>query len=157
MEREEFTRHLSTAVTRAVEVARSRVTNVLPDEVRCWVRPNQSYDGNPLVRDERRFPEDSASGKCEPVPLVEREVVAVLWREGSVPEWVNVHVAFADERHTIVNLHCCGRYTATQELLYHVEEGYPPFHVLSPELPPEWMDGNRAKFDLMWRRKLGRG
>jgi hypothetical protein len=59
-------------------------------------------------------------------------------------------------QHTNFELLCCGRFTVTGEYLYHKVEGYPPFHVLRPNLPPNWESVDESgKFDLFWHgRKL---
>jgi hypothetical protein len=65
-----------------------------------------------------------------------------LWRDGHVPQWINVAVLTETGTETIVELLCCGRFTADETRLYPVDEGRPPFHVLSPMLPPSY-DGGR--------------
>ena len=52
-----------------------------------------------------------------------------------MPEWVNVAVASETGTATVVELTCCGRFTAHDDRLYHRDEGYPPFHVLGPGRP----------------------
>lgn len=48
---------------------------------------------------------------------------------------------------------CCGRFTAGNEFLYHKGEGYQPFHVLSPPLPPDFEGIEKGeKFNLYWRK-----
>jgi hypothetical protein len=55
------------------------------------VRLHSSYDGNPRVGDEVVYPEDGAYDKADAGnDCGEEEVVEVLWREGRVPEWINV-------------------------------------------------------------------
>lgn len=47
-----------------------------------------------------------------------------------------------DENNSYISLECCGRYTASEDLLYHKNEGCPPFHSLSPGIPFEYFDKN---------------
>jgi hypothetical protein len=73
-----------------------------------------------------------------------------LWRTGKVPEWIDVSVVAADEEFSYVECRCCGRFVVTEEYLYHRAAGIPPFHVLSPPLPPDWIDTNSpTRFTLV--------
>lgn len=52
-----------------------------------------------------------------------------------------------------IRLLVCGRYSALTELLYHEQEGNPPFHVKSPVLPPGWESVEQhGRLDLEARR-----
>ncbi|XXY54867.1 hypothetical protein WME91_27425 [Sorangium sp. So ce269] len=53
----------------------------------------------------------------------------------------------------LLEVRVCGRFTAKAELLYHEREGWPPFHVLGPVLPPRWDESTRARFDIKWHLK----
>ena len=57
------------------------VRQVVPADSRFLIKPNQSYDGNPLVGDEQVFPEDSAEPNLKGVSL--EVAVDWLWREGT--------------------------------------------------------------------------
>ena len=76
-------------------------------------------------------------------------VVEILWREGKVPEWINVQARKQDSASTFVKLVCCGRFTKEKKHLYHIHEGRAPFHVLGPPLPVGYQEGD--KFSLYWR------
>jgi len=159
MERTIFTQHLSRAVDEAVSFARKLVANELPAKQVFRVYPSGSYDGNPLVGDEEVFPDDS---RPDGTPLrfeCQEAVAAFLWRDEKMPEWVDVSVEAEDGRRTFVALLCCGRFTATEEHLYHVQGGTPPFSVKSPILPPGYRsddDPNTQRFDLNWQQKKER-
>ncbi|WP_437938183.1 hypothetical protein [Sorangium sp. So ce341] len=43
----------------------------------------------------------------------------------------------------MIDVVCCGRFTADERLLYHAHEGRPPFHVLGPTLPIDYKKGER--------------
>ena len=74
-----------------------------------------------------------------------------------VPEWIDVGVEAEDGRRTLVGLRCCGRFTATEELLYHREKVLAPFAIKSPALPPEWEGVAKSGcFDLHWEGRFGR-
>jgi hypothetical protein len=64
---------------------------------------------------------------------------------------VNVTVQAYDGQYSYLELLCCGRFTALDEMLYHRLEGYQPFHVLGPSLPPNWKSLKESgKFDMYW-------
>jgi hypothetical protein len=122
----------------------------LPDDARYLVYPNQSYDGNPRVGDEEVFPEESLPEDQFHGPWSTEATLNWLWRNGKVPEWIDVDVQAEGGRHTLIALRCCGRFTGQEELLYHrYLEGVPPFSIKSPYLPPCWESVEESgKFDL---------
>lgn len=125
----------------AVSFTRTLVIETLPDTVVLRIQLNASYDGNPLHPDERVFPLDSDIEPSTLATCSAEDAVDILWRAGHVPEWINVTVAGVTRDATVVELLCCGRFTANEALLYHRGEGYPPFHVLGPTLPINWVEG----------------
>ena len=142
------------ASMKAVSWAQLHVMNYLPSSCSYLLYPNQSYDGNPLKEDEELFPEDSIPFPEFIGPLGFEEAFRFLWRNGKVPEWVDVGVQACDADLSYLQLRCCGRYTAVDALLYHKFEGYQPFHVQSPPLPPNWKSLEESgKFDLYWHGK----
>jgi len=146
MDRTTFAGNLESAAKLLLPFTRSLISNALPDEVRFLVQPNATYDGNPLEDDEQRFPNDVRSG-----PLTAEQAVERLWRDGKVPEWINLSVHSYDVNFTYAELLCCGRFTALDRHLYHRAEGRPPFHILGPTIPPGWRSPELSgKFDLNW-------
>lgn len=148
MERDIFVARFRQSSARALDFAQSFVTQQLPQK---WflLYTNQSYDGNPLHNDEEVYPEERSSIQQRPVPFTEDSVINKLWRNGKVPEWVDMAVQECDADFTFINLRCCGRFTSNNELLYHQYEGRPPFHVTGPRLPPGWEGIEKSgKFDL---------
>ncbi|MEQ8277009.1 MAG: hypothetical protein RMA76_27580 [Deltaproteobacteria bacterium] len=148
MERDEFRRRFVAAYTRARDFAREYIEEPLPDAVRFRVELNASYDGH---ADEtvRLYPEDSAPERRAELADVDAETAfAALYRDGRIPEWINVSVEDATDAHTIVELTVCGRFTDDDARLYHQQEGRPPFHVLGPALPPEYEEGVRFSLHL---------
>ncbi len=142
MERELFERRLREAATVARDVARKFIEEPLPDPILFRLRLNSSYDGNARVGDEIVFPDDSSFHQAEKLRLCnEQRVVDALWRDGRVPEWIDVAVIGETGESTLLQLMCCGRFTADEGLLYHAREGRPPFHVTGPTLPVGYEDG----------------
>jgi hypothetical protein len=150
MDSDLFLARFRQALMVARDFARQFVEEPLPDEVRCRLQLNSSYDGNPLHEDETVFPDDSAPERdSELASILVEEAAAVLWRGDKVPEWVNVSVVGKTEQCTVIEVDSCGRFTANDDLLYHAREGRPPFHVLGPALPLNHVDG--VRFSVFYR------
>ncbi len=141
MEREIFVERFHAAAAAALSFARQFVLENLSDKLIFRVRLNQSRDSD-LRPDEKVYPEDSVLQRTrEPHRCHEEEVVQVLWRDGTVPEWVNVAVVGQTASETIIELLCCGRFTGDESHLHH-QEGMRPFGVHSPSLPPRYKSGD---------------
>ena len=126
----------------------------LPEKMVFRVYPNQSHDGNPRVQDEQVFPEETLAEGVYHGPWSVKAVVRFLWRNGKVPEWIDIAVESENGSCTFLALRCCGRFTAQEDLLYHRPGGCPPFSIKSPCFPPGlWNVEEEGKFDLHWREK----
>lgn len=144
MERELFERRLREAATVARDFARKFIEEPLPDPILFRLRLNSSYDDNARVGDEIVFPDDSSFEQAARVRLCnEQQVVDALWRDGRVPEWIDLAAIGETGGATLLQLMCCGRFTADEGLLYHAREGRPPFHVTGPTLPVGYQDGQK--------------
>ncbi|MEN9576580.1 MAG: hypothetical protein RL514_4435 [Verrucomicrobiota bacterium] len=149
MNKEEFAELLRRVSAKNREFASTLVHNSLPESSRYFVHLNQSFDDNPLTADERVFPGDSAKFGERVGPLIAASVVDLLWRDGLLPEWVDISPIRADTEHTYFQLLCCGRFTADDSRFYYVSRGQGPFGVKSPWLPPNWSK-EQGRFDLHW-------
>lgn len=145
MDRSTFEQHFLTAAWEARHFAGRYVVQPLPYRMVFRVYPNQSCDENPRVGDEEVFPEESLDDGRYHGPWTAEEVVRFLWRDGKVPEWIDISVESADGCCTVVALRCCGRFTAQEELLYHRPGGCPPFAIKSPFLPSDWCGVNEQR------------
>lgn len=142
MERITFALRLHEAAAAAREFALAHVEEKLPEPLRFRVRLNCSYDRNPLRSDETLYPEDSSPERAKRfIRCTEDEIVTLLWRDGKIPEWIDISVVNEVDSTTILELRCCGRFTSDEELLYHAWQGRPPFHVVGPTLPPKHKQG----------------
>lgn len=75
-----------------------------------------------------------------------------LWVDGRVPAWVNLSVHAADAEHTFIEVCATNRLVGEVGHMYHQREGNPPFHLLGPALPPEWVSVEvSGRFNLGWR------
>jgi hypothetical protein len=155
MDKSEFTRLFHESSIACVKFARRFLTDDLPDAIQYEVFPNSSYDGNSLHEDECVFPEDE-------LPLDEfhlmnaDQVIDFLWRDGMVPEWVDLTVVAANQRHTTIELLCCGRFTANYGLLYYTHVSRGPFGVKGPALPSDYDNDNPKRFALFNPREIGK-
>ncbi|MRG98399.1 hypothetical protein [Polyangium spumosum] len=155
MDRATFASRLETASLRARDFARELVLEHLPDEIRFDVVLNASYDGNPLHPDEVVFPGDGERFSRADLKGVDATTVLdLLLRDGMVPEWINLTVTHEHGGKTFIEVLCCGRFTANESLLYHAEEGYPPFHVLGPSIPPHVETPSRSRYSLYWSMEV---
>jgi hypothetical protein len=154
VERATFEQRLATAAHGAVQFARTFVQQQLPDEFALLIVPNCSYDGNPRVDDEEVYQHDALPEGRSHGPWSVADAVAFLWRAGKVPEWIDLHVVAEDGLRSLVELRCCGRFSASEDLLYHQYGGLAPFQVVSPPLPPGWQGAEvSGRFDLYWERR----
>ena len=123
--------------------------NDLPIENRYFILLNSSFDGNPLAPGEHIFPNHDWPQADTQVARTADEVVERLWRDGKIPEWIDITPYEAEQDLLYFELRCCGRFTANEAHLYHKQEGYPPFHKFGPIEPVGYrgleLDG---KFDL---------
>jgi hypothetical protein len=148
VDRDVFAARLIGSAQRARDLARDMVVEVLPEAVAFRVLFNQSNDDIvPLRAGEVVYPQDG--GRALP-DCTARTVVDELWRDGRVPEWIDLSVVDVGQGSTVVEMLGCGRFTDDEALLYHTAEGAPPFHVTSPVLPPGH-DGSR--FSLYWMHR----
>ena len=149
--REGFESNLVGSASYAVEFARTFITNILPDSIKYMVYLNSSYDESALEEDEYVYPDDNELSKK--LFSDNDSVVELLWRDGKVPEWINVTVEAEDDEYTTVKLECCGRFSSNEKYMYHAHEGKAPFHVLGPPIPSGVNVDKGDKYDLYWDKK----
>src|SRR5688500_9632866 len=133
-----FAQRFRDAVDTSVSFASTMVPQRLPESRRFFLEPNASFDGHPLVDDQVLYPSDGLPIGQVLGPLSFEASLDWLWREGKVPEWVDVSVCDVDPEHTYLRLTCCGRFTALERRLYYGSTGLAPFGVKSPTFPAGW-------------------
>src|SRR5689334_61384 len=62
-----------------------------------------------------------------------------LWVDGKVPLWINFNVHEMDATHTYIMVMVSHQLTSNDSVLYHQDEGLPPFHILGPFVPHGWV------------------
>lgn len=147
MTKEKFGLTLLAASAASRRLATQFVVNDLPEACRYLVFLNQSYDGNPLEPGETVYPADLPQVGNLDAPLSVAEVVELLWRNGVIPEWIDISPARVRGSITVFSLICCGRFTSNEKLLYYPGSEFSPFGIKSPPLLPQWTEGNE-RFDL---------
>jgi hypothetical protein len=159
VDRDVFVARFTASAEAAWASGREIIAEELPAALVFRVRLNQSYDGHASQPGEVRFPHDSAHHRAAALNKCDAQtVVAELWRDGRVPEWINLSVVGETGAATVIEVVCCGRFTDDDARLYHAGEGAPPFHVLGPALPPRY-DGTRFSIHLRtecWSRSDAR-
>jgi hypothetical protein len=129
-----FVEHFHAAAAAALSFAQQFVLENLSDKLTFRVQLNQSYDVN-LRSDQKVYPEDSVPQRGHELHRCgEEEAIQALWRDGTVPEWVDIAVVGQTATGSIVELRCCGRFTGDESRLYHQRAGIPPFSVHGPTL-----------------------
>ena len=147
--REQFARNIELGIAAVRRNIEKQCWNQLPSKDRYFVILNGSSDGNPLTPSEHIFPDHDEPQTDVRVPKSAEEVVARLWRDGKIPEWIDITPYEAEGDFLYSELLCCGRFTDDDEHLYHKREGYPPFHIFGPILPVAYRSLEQdGKFDL---------
>lgn len=141
MRSEDFHFRLLAATLAASRFAQTMVKDTLRLESRYYVALNASFDGNRLD-DEMVFPEDDVRIETD---LSDLEVVTLLCRDGAVPQWIDIGVAFSTRLFTGLSLTCCGRFHPNDDRLYYYENGAQPFGIKSPVLPVCHTEGRRFR------------
>src|SRR6478609_1058118 len=143
MDRSTFAQHFLSAAQHARDFARKFIAEQLPDEMTFRVHLNSSYDGH-AGPDVKLFPGDSSDERSLATKQLDADgVVALLWRDGFVPEWVDVTVAGLTQTATILDVGSCGRFAEDEQQLYYAQTGIAPFGPKGPVLPVNYVDGVR--------------
>ncbi|RIH65105.1 hypothetical protein D1164_10995 [Mariniphaga sediminis] len=154
MNKKEFYNNLIKAVNKVYPFTKEMVINKLPEQFKFIVKISSNFrDG--LEDGEITFPEVEKLNQTSK-PIEAEEVIDLLWMEYAIPEWINVQIENADDKFTYFSLECCGRYSKLEKHWYHKQEGYSPFHSLSPAIPNDSINENGdiiKKFDLNWNKK----
>jgi hypothetical protein len=147
-----FQNLLRLATMMTLEYAREHISSEIPANVRYKLYPNESYDGGSLRGDVTLYPDDTLPEGGFHGPLTIADAISFLWRNGKIPQWIDLTVDSVLADLTIIKLRCCGRFTATAEYLYYSDEGLGPFNPGGRPWPMDWKKFEGAgKFDLTWR------
>jgi hypothetical protein len=152
MDRAIFLERAEASFAKAISFGQEFAQQELPSHFVLLVFPNSSCDFD--LRDgEVVFPDESIPPDTHLGPMNLAEFVDRFWRDGMVPEWIDVNAAGVSDQTTLLEVRVCGRFTLDESLLYHQNAGRPPFSVKGPAVPPDWDKSKQKKFDINWFRK----
>ncbi|MCS7480302.1 hypothetical protein ACFFQW_41690 [Umezawaea endophytica] len=148
MDRGAFEARFAEATDRCVASAAKFLVEALPADRVFRVRLNSSYDGNPPRPGGLVYPEDGSEALAFALRSVDADtVVDTLWRDGAVPEWINLAVVDETGDRTVVEVVAAGRFTADGRSSYGPNPDLAPFHPVGPTLPP----GGERRFSVHHR------
>ncbi|MBL8814409.1 MAG: hypothetical protein JNL58_00150 [Planctomyces sp.] len=130
----EFSQLLDLATADAIAFAKTMLLDELPDKYVYRIFPNQSYDGN-REDEEIVYPADSLASLNDYREMTRDDCIRFLYRDGRIPEWIDISVGAADSNLTYVHCRCCGRFTDDDEKLYYNHTNRGPFGIKSPPIP----------------------
>ena len=139
MDKEKFRQLLQQSTKDCREFSKNFLRNQLDGTTMYLVIPNSSYDGNPLVDDEMVYPEDTLPEGKEHILMKEEAVAEYFWRDGRIPEWIDITPKKEKDGQLFFELKACGRFTSNKEALYYTHQNRGPFGVKGPILPSDWI------------------
>ena len=143
MRRDRFEEHFRRAAEQARNFARGFIEEPLPDATVFRVHLNRSHDAH-ATSEFKLFPEDSSNQHALAMKGVSGdEVISGLWRDGYVPQWIDIAVAGETGAATVIDVIACGRFIDDEQRLYYASTDVAPFGVKGPALPAGYVQGQR--------------
>lgn len=139
--KEIISNHLDLAIRSTIEFTKHIVTTELPEKYRFVYYTDKSVPLEALVLPTKYSGEGNSSylGSI----LTKTELLDLLFLNGTVPMWVNLNVLNVIGDVTLFEVMSGMGYSDDYDKLMHQTEGYPPFHSLSPNLPPDFVWGQK--------------
>lgn len=139
MEREIFAAHFRRAARDARTFAQSCVEEQLPEALRFLFSINRTslekgVSEEPLDLEDCGTAFFKLSEHCD-----EEAAIGMLWRDGAVPEWVNMGVVSETGEATLIEVMASSFFTRREDFLY----GDHPFQIAGPSVPVNYQDGDR--------------
>jgi hypothetical protein len=129
MTRERFDALLDMATAHTVAVARPMVVEALPDEV-CY-----------QLLGDRNMPTTPA--------MTKEDFVQRVWREGKIPEWIDLSVFARSDSRTHVGVILAEKFVEDESHCVYAKRGQGPFGIKSPRLPWDWVSLEKSgRFSL---------
>ncbi len=156
MKQEVFKERLLEATKRAVSFARDSVIDTVPDEVRydlLLVPDDRPTRVAPELED---LWKRSAGGFLPGFTM--EQVVAEVWHQERVPEWIDFGVNSVESGVTFVEVRF-SRTLSDDDGLWHESSGIPPFKIVGPPIPDGFLERHSGseklpKWSLVPRAKL---
>lgn len=139
MTKKDFKINLEKALEGLIDFTQEMVINKLPYDCKFIIETNCSYDGNELEDDEEIYPDEKIDETNSINPATKSTVIDYLWRNGKVPQWIDVQVKNCDQSFSYISLQCCGRFSAYP----NHKDG--PFRALGPNIPYPYVDPTSEK------------
>ncbi len=127
-----FSNFLVGASRQAVKFAQQFVYEKLPFDFLYDVELNKSCDADVNPAEFVTYPEEEPLSYTA---LSADAVVALLWRDGFVPVWIDISAKSISRGRAVLRLLCAGRYSDQPEKCYYWDRGTGPFGVKSPDIP----------------------
>ena len=143
IDKQTFEENLLKATEYAMSWAKAHVVNPLPEKVRYYIENDVYLDKKLWSFEKEMTYTDFLDAKA---------LTDELWNVGMVPTSINLNVLTVTDEFTIMTILHNEEFTHSHDKLNYQEDGYPPFHPLSPILPPDF-DPNAERFDLFWNVK----
>ncbi len=94
MQQADFSRLLDLATADAIALAKMMLLDELSDQYVYRIFPNQSFDGN-RDAEEIVYPMDSLGSIDDYIMMTRDECISFMYREGRLPEWIDISVGAA--------------------------------------------------------------
>lgn len=129
MDRTTFADHFRRAAISAREFGQTFVIERLPEDLRFDVH----FKFNPDVVDDGTFEAEDG--------LSFDRALERVYRSDGIPMWIDISVSAEDGQCTILDVRASRELVGDDGRLWYYNEGYPPFHVQGPFLPPNYKEG----------------
>lgn len=76
-------------------------------------------------------------------PITKDEAIAIIYKDGKVPRWVNINLRTIDNEVSLINCLVAPDYFENDADLLYEDESVPPFRVGFPPLPEAYEEGKK--------------
>jgi len=140
--RQTFAENLQKATDYALSWASEHVVNPLPEKVKYYIENDVYLDKVLWSYEEGRQYDTNEL-------LSANQLVANLLDAGCSPRKVYISLLTTTEAYSVLTISFKEEFTYNEDDFRNKENGFAPFHALSPNLPPNYKVG-MPKFDLFW-------
>ena len=68
-----------------------------------------------------------------------KEAINTLFNNGCLPVWINFYIASYNNKFSVIKITYSEENSKDESHFYHKNEGLPPFHVVGPTVPENWI------------------
>lgn len=156
MDRATIDRLLASASQECIEFSQQFLVEELPRQVQFVIFPNCSNLEKPLQGDAEVYPQDSLPDGQYLGPMDRDAAVTFVWRNGKLPQWINVYPHSVDSQFTFLGLQCSSQYYVplTSDSIFSVKgPAFPAAWFAS--MPMDWATDLPNDYNS-WVERLGR-